>query len=96
MVDALTAEGLEIDRWLGRSSAAGAPTCTEGTAGRFPVVEQLADSGLVLGGTWGLFGPPTDLETMERIAACFWKLFVDHVDRLRELALERAGPRRST
>ncbi|MCP4227204.1 MAG: DegT/DnrJ/EryC1/StrS family aminotransferase [Actinomycetia bacterium] len=91
VVDTLVAEGLEIDRWRPEPGPGwGAAT------GCMPVVEDLSFSGLVVGQKRSPFGPPHTIETMERIAECFFKVFVDNVDRLRQLTLERFHSRAMT
>ena len=83
IIDALTAEGLEVDRWQPQ------PGPNWSTTGQFPVTDDLTVSAFVLGQQRALFGPPHTIETMERVADCFLKVVVNNVDRLRQLTLER-------
>jgi dTDP-4-amino-4,6-dideoxygalactose transaminase len=85
--DALTAEGLDIEPWTRHTHTHPHPD----PAGEHgcPAVDHLLEAGIVLGCRGGMFGPTNGLDDMERIAACIHKLFVDNVDRLRQLTLQR-------
>ncbi|MEM8925762.1 MAG: DegT/DnrJ/EryC1/StrS family aminotransferase [Actinomycetota bacterium] len=103
VVDCLTAEGLWVDRWspqpLGGATPGGArPAPVAGpvpwaiygrAAGELPVAAALAATGLVLGSDRCPFDDPHTTDTMDRIADCFAKIFVDNADRLRDLTEER-------
>ena len=80
VIDCLMAEGLVVERWQQRPWVRG---------DAMPVASALACTGMVLGGERCPFDDPHTTDTMDRIADCFHKLFVDNVDRLRALVGER-------
>ncbi len=57
--------------------------------GDFPVASGLVATGMVLGHDRCPFDEPSDTTTMDRIAECVHKVFVDNADRLRALTEER-------
>lgn len=92
VVDCLTAEGLWVDRWQPQSlgAALGSGSGMGGRPGEFPVAEALLANGIMLGPQRSPFDPPHTIETMDRIAECFEKVFVENADRLRSLTLQRS------
>lgn len=104
VIDCLTAEGLWVDPWnpqpfgqigRGRNSGLALEPALEPwaiharPAGDLPVASALLATGMVLGQSRCPFDAPHDGDTMDRIADCFKKIFVDNVDRLRAITQER-------
>ncbi|MEM9134416.1 MAG: DegT/DnrJ/EryC1/StrS family aminotransferase [Actinomycetota bacterium] len=102
VIDCLTAEGLWVDRWAPQpfsrirpSSSTDEPwggdqwTVRAPGSDELPVASALVATGLVLGQDRCPFDDPNDTATMDRIADCFTKIFVDNADRLRTMTEER-------
>ncbi|MEL7155034.1 MAG: DegT/DnrJ/EryC1/StrS family aminotransferase [Actinomycetota bacterium] len=105
VIDCLTAEGLWIDPWhpqpfgrepFGRQAAGRGPqpalepwAIHARPAGHMPVASALLATGMVLGQARCPFDSPNDEKTMDRIAECFAKIFVENADRLRTITEER-------
>lgn len=93
VADILVAEGLEVEPWPNQLWPAAWPRPEVGEPDAFPVAHHLHEVGLVLGRYQSPFAPASDLAVMASIADCVAKVFVDHLDRLRQLTLERAAIR---